>query len=70
VHTSGNQGDFSIGAQVTVQAKAVVITAVYTMLATWVILKLVDSMIGLRVSEKDEIGGIDYALHDESGYNM
>ncbi|MGI9456478.1 MAG: ammonium transporter [Aeoliella sp.] len=66
----GNQGDLNIAAQVGVQAMAIVIAAVYTMAATWVILRLVDSVIGLRVSENEEIGGIDYALHDETGYNM
>ena len=40
------------------------------MVATWVILKLVDSAIGLRISAAEEIAGIDGALHDKSGYNM
>lgn len=66
----GNQGDLDMVAQVIVQAKGIIVTAVWTLVATWVILKLVDAMVGLRVTENDEIGGIDYALHDESGYNM
>ena len=66
----GNQGDLNIGGQVLVQFKAIVVTALYTLVASWVILKIVDAIVGLRVNENDEIGGIDYALHDESGYNM
>lgn len=66
----GNQGELDMIGQLVTQAKAIGLTAVYTAIATWVILKLVDAMVGLRVSEKDEITGIDYALHDETGYNM
>lgn len=66
----GNQGDLQIGAQVVVQIKAILATAVYTVVATWILLKAIDAVIGLRVGEAEEVGGIDYALHDESGYNM
>ena len=66
----GNQGALNVGSQVAVQAKAIVITAVYTVIASWIILKIVGAVIGLRVTESEEVAGIDYALHDESGYNM
>ncbi len=62
--------DFSISGQLTVQAMAAAITTAYTLLATYVILKAVDKLIGLRVTEEQEFGGLDLALHDESGYNM
>ena len=66
----GNQGDLNIASQVRVQAQAAITAIVYTVIASWVILKLVDAVIGLRVSESEEIGGLDTSLHNESGYNM
>jgi Amt family ammonium transporter len=35
-----------------------------------VILKIVDVMVGLRVTEEQETEGLDIALHDERGYNL
>lgn len=67
----GTQGaDYSIGVQFTIQVKAAVITTVYTLIATYIIIKAVDKTIGLRVTEQQELSGLDLALHDESGYNM
>ncbi len=59
----------SIVSQVGVQFVAVVATAVYSLVLTWIILKVIDSAIGLRVIEEDEIAGLDLSLHDERGYN-
>jgi len=46
------------------------ITTIYTLIASFVILKAVDATIGLRVSEQQELSGLDLALHSEVGYNM
>jgi len=62
--------DYSIGDQLIVQAKAAAITIIYTLVATYLIIKGVSICIGLRVTEQEELGGLDLALHDESGYNM
>ncbi|HKJ09138.1 MAG TPA: hypothetical protein VKA76_08625, partial [Gammaproteobacteria bacterium] len=35
-----------------------------------VILKILDAVMGLRVSEEAETEGLDIALHDERGYNL
>lgn len=43
---------------------------VYTVVASFVILKLVDALVGLRVDEEQESSGLDLALHNESGYNL
>ena len=60
-----------IGAQVLIQAKAVLFTLVYTGVLTFVILKLVSAITGgLRVTEEEETMGLDIALHDERGYNL
>jgi Amt family ammonium transporter len=56
--------------QVGVQALGVLVTLVFTTIATIIILKLVDVVIGLRVSEEDESMGLDLALHNETGYNL
>ncbi len=59
-----------IGAQLWIQFKGVAVTLVYTTLVTWLILKLVDLAIGLRVEAEDEAQGLDLALHNERGYNL
>ncbi|MBG6959317.1 ammonium transporter [Pseudomonas aeruginosa] len=59
-----------IGAQFFVQFKGVVFTVVYTAVATFVILKVLDLVMGLRVTEEEEAVGLDLALHNERGYNL
>lgn len=66
----GNQGDLSMGRQLGVQLIGAIGVAVYTAIATLVILKGIDATIGLRVDENDERQGLDLALHDESGYRL
>jgi Amt family ammonium transporter len=51
------------------QFRGVIFTAALAGLATFVILKLVDAMIGLRVSAEDEDSGLDLTQHGESAYN-
>jgi len=70
---SGNgfsDGIDSIGGQLMVQATGVLATFVYTMVVTFVILKLVDVMVGLRVDGDEETQGLDLVLHDERGYDL
>lgn len=57
-----------IGAQVWIQTKGVLITLVYTTIVTFVLLKIVDVALGLRVSEEDESEGLDLSQHSERGY--
>ncbi|WGV22423.1 MULTISPECIES: ammonium transporter [unclassified Pseudomonas] len=59
-----------IGAQVWIQAKGVIFTVVYTAIVTYVILKVLDLVMGLRVSEEEESVGLDLAQHNERGYNL
>ncbi|HGN2263890.1 TPA: ammonium transporter, partial [Pseudomonas aeruginosa] len=56
-----------IGAQFFVQFKGVVFTVVYTAVVTFVILKVLDLVMGLRVTEEEEAVGLDLALHNERG---
>jgi Amt family ammonium transporter len=55
----GNTGQFAI------QAYGVICTIVYDAVATFIILKVIDMLIGLRVSEDEEREGLDLALHGE-----
>ena len=66
----GNQEGLAIGSQLGVQTIAALITVVWAALASYVILKVTDVLVGLRVSEDDESMGLDVSLHEEQGYNL
>ena len=53
-----------------VQTKAVLITGVYSFVLSVVLLKLVDVLVGLRVSEQDERIGLDLTQHREAAYTL
>jgi Amt family ammonium transporter len=58
------------GGQVWVQFIGVAATFGYCAVATWIILKIIDVVVGLRVTEDEETQGLDIVLHDETGYNL
>lgn len=58
----------SMVAQVIIQFKGVLFTIIFTGIMTFIILKIIDVVMGLRVSEDEEDEGLDIALHDERGY--
>ncbi len=58
----------SIGGQLGVQFIGVIATVAYTAIVSFIILKVLDAYIGLRISEDQETEGLDTALHDERGY--
>lgn len=60
----------SIMAQVGKQVLGVAVTIIYDGIFTFLILKGIDSIIGLRVTDEQEMAGLDIALHDERGYNL
>ncbi|WP_428353541.1 ammonium transporter [Methyloprofundus sp.] len=62
-------GGVTILHQVGVQAVAVLATVIWSVACTYVILKVLDSLMGLRVSEDDEVEGLDIVLHEETGYH-
>ena len=73
VGTLGGAGlaeGMSMGGQVWVQFIGVVATFVYCAVISWVLLKLIDAVIGLRVTRDEETEGLDIVLHDETGYNI
>jgi ammonium transporter, Amt family len=65
---AGFADGMNMGSQVGVQLTGVITTVVFTAGVTFVILKVVDSVIGLRVTDEEETEGLDINQHDERGY--
>ena len=64
-------GIVSMAGQLKVQFIGVAATLVYTAIATYIILKIVGLLTnGLRVSEEQEIQGLDIHMHEERGYDL
>ncbi|MBK7952450.1 MAG: ammonium transporter [Deltaproteobacteria bacterium] len=66
----GNQEGLAIGAQLGKQLYAALVTAAWSAVASWILLKGIDAAVGLHVGEEAESQGLDLALHDERGYNL
>jgi Amt family ammonium transporter len=60
-------GNFS---QLGIQSIAIIATIIYAFVMSYVLLKIVDKIFGLRVTEGDEIKGLDLSQHDETAYNL
>ncbi len=58
----------TMGSQVWAQIVGVLVTTIYCAVLSFVILKAVDAVIGLRVEEEEEDRGLDISLHNEQGY--
>lgn len=59
---------FGNAMQLWIQTKACLVTIIYSAIMTFVLLKLVDKLMGLRVTEQEERIGLDLTQHRESGY--
>ena len=57
------------GSQFMVQLASVAITVLWTGIGSYVILKVIGAVIGLRVDQQDEIEGLDLSQHGERGYH-
>jgi Amt family ammonium transporter len=62
--------NYSIGTQLMVQGKAVLVTVVWSAVVSLIAYKIVDLVVGLRVSEEDEREGLDTTSHGERAYNL
>lgn len=58
------------GSQVLVQLLAIAAAWVFSFAISWIILKVTDKIVGLRVDEESEVSGLDIALHSEEGYAL
>jgi Amt family ammonium transporter len=47
----------------------VVVVGVYAFSASWILLKVLNALMGMRVSEEAETGGLDLNEHSETAYN-
>jgi Amt family ammonium transporter len=56
--------------QVTTQITGILVTAAWCGIATFILLKLIDVTLGLRVTVEQETEGLDTVLHNETGYNL
>jgi Amt family ammonium transporter len=61
--------DYSIVSQVITQAKAVLITIVWSGVVAFAAFKVADLLVGLRVPEEEEREGLDITAHGETAYN-
>ncbi|GGX25117.1 ammonium transporter [Pigmentiphaga litoralis] len=66
---AGTVGSNPILTQLWIQAKGVGITIVWSAVVAFIAYKLVDALIGLRVSEEDEREGLDITTHGETAYH-
>jgi Amt family ammonium transporter len=60
----------TMGGQILVQLTGIVATALWSGVITFVLLKLCDAVVGMRVSAEEETEGLDTVLHNEKGYNL
>lgn len=63
-------GDTSVGAQFSTQLIGVLSVSAWSIVATVIILFVVQALVGLRVSEADEVEGLDTTSHGETAYNL
>ena len=62
--------DYSMVGQVMTQATGVLVTVAWSGAVSFVLFKLIDAAIGLRVTEEAEREGLDTATHGERAYNF
>jgi Amt family ammonium transporter len=60
----GNPGQFLI------QVIAVVVTMVFSFVVSYILFKILDATMGLRVTPEDEVAGLDITEHQETGYSL
>ena len=66
----GYAGGVSMGQQVGVQIIGIVATLAYTAVITFILLKALNALMGLRVDDETETMGLDISQHDERGYDL
>jgi len=71
INAAGGNGLFyGNPGQLGIQALAVAIVWAYAFVMTWVILKVLDAIMGVRVSPVEELVGLDLSQHSEAGYRL
>ena len=71
INAAGNDGLFFGNAgQLWTQIIAVVVTIVYSLVVSFIILYVIKAVMGLRVTEEEEVSGVDLSSHGEAGYTL
>jgi Amt family ammonium transporter len=60
----------TMGGQLGVQFAGVLAVAAWSGIVTWILLKITDAVVGMRVESDEETEGLDTVLHNEKGYNL
>jgi Amt family ammonium transporter len=69
VNSAGADGlFFGNPKQLLIQAIACAVTLVYSFIVTWILFKIVDAVVGVRVTDKEEAMGLDVTQHNERAY--
>jgi ammonium transporter, Amt family len=56
--------------QILIQLLGIMVTTIWSGLISYLLFKLIDKFIGMRVSQEAETGGLDINQHDQQGYNL
>ncbi len=71
INPSGNNGlFFGNPGQLGIQAIGALATMAYSIAVTFILLKVLDALMGLRVSDEEEVVGLDITQHEESAYTL
>ncbi|MDP3789903.1 MAG: ammonium transporter [Candidatus Omnitrophota bacterium] len=71
INAAGNNGlFFGNPAQLKIQAIGALATMIYSVIVTFVLLKVLDATMGLRVADEEEVIGLDITQHEESAYTL
>lgn len=71
INPAGNNGlFFGNPGQLGIQFIGVAATAIYSIVVTFILLKVVDAVVGLRVPDEEEVIGLDITQHEESAYTL
>jgi Amt family ammonium transporter len=71
LNAAGSDGLFFGNASLLgIQALSVGTAIVYSFIVTWIILKVLDATMGVRVQDVEEMEGLDLSQHGESGYSF
>ena len=64
------EAGYAMGSQFAIQAVGVIATVLWCGMVTYILLSVLDSVMGLRVSVDEETEGLDLVSHDERGYSL
>jgi Amt family ammonium transporter len=71
VNSAGADGLFyGNPGQLLIQVIAIVVTMVFSFVVSYVLFKILDATMGLRVTAEDEVAGLDITEHQETGYSL